>query len=155
MTVREWSLRAARAASFAAVLGVALCSFFYAMGNLGVDMRPGGLDTRSIRLEELPKPEEFSWLVGSLAFVALLLTPLPSVLRTPAAVVRAAAGALAVTLPVAAWDDVWGNGAPWFAWAAVGVPAFAGLLLAAVPLRTSGEAPPASPPDDAAGVDQA
>lgn len=136
MHLREWTLRALRAAGLAAVLGTALTQFFYAMRNHGADDVPPGIDTRTIRFEALPKPEEFGWLVGALAFVALLLTPLPRGRWWPGwAVARAAAGALAITLPVAAWDDTWGNGAPWFAWLAVGVPAFVGLLAAAVPLR--------------------
>lgn len=131
----EGGIRAGRAAGAAATLGVALSAVFYLLRGLGSEMVPSGVDTRRFRLEALPKPEEFSWLVGSLAFVAFLLVPLPREgPRWAWALVRAAAGALAATLPIAALDDVWGNGAPWFAWVSVGIPAFLGLLLTAVPL---------------------
>lgn len=134
MSPREWTLRAARAASLAAVIGVGVTAFFYAFDTFGSQTIPSGPDSRHIRFENLPKAEEFGWLVGSLAFVALLLTPLPAGRPLVWGSVRAAAGALAVTLPIAAWDNSWSD-VSWFAWVFAGIPAFVGLLLTAFPLQ--------------------
>jgi hypothetical protein len=132
MPSREWLLRTARAAAWAAVLGVALTTAFHALHLWALDTVPSGIDARRVRFETLPKAEEFGWLVGGLAFVALALTPLPAERRLAWALPRAAAGALAVTLPLQAFARAASMDHPWFMWAFVAAPAFVALMLPAM-----------------------
>lgn len=138
MTGHTLALRLARAAGFAATAGVTLTSVLYMLKH-SVDP-----DTSAFaRLDRLPKPEEFSWIVGSLLFVSLALTPVPpGRWWWPAALARAGAASVALGLVLDAVTRTWGGGADYgFAWWAGALPLFVALLASAWPAGARDDAP--------------
>jgi hypothetical protein len=136
MRPRELLLRLARSAGLASAYGIAVTAFFYALYTLGhnFDYVDFGAATPPFDFGAIPKPEEFGWLVGALAAVALFTAPLPRAGPWWAwGLARASAGTLAVALPVDALARASGAALPAWAYPLFWGPLFVGLFLSAWP----------------------
>lgn len=146
-------MRGLRGIAWGTTIGWAVAMVFYALSQFGADVRPppGSVTRPNFDFSVLPKPEEFGWLVGTLAAVCAVTFPRPR--RGPWwawGALRGATGGGAIILASEAIAR--GSGAvpePRVLSLVFWVPIVAAFFLSAAPLDADGEAEaPAAPVDD-------